>query len=879
MPLFKKKKEEKIEEKKEKESESKVEEKKLKKFTLRLSRRREEAVVKKAEEERVEEKPRVRKGFKLGFRLKKEKPVVEEAKPVEEKAEAEKKVERKPLIKISLKKEKKPVEKPVTEAKPPTPVLRVVRKREKKVQPPRERGILIREIYKSIAFLVIEGFIFGSLSAIVLYIGLTGFTNSPLVVQIADQLSLDVQTTFLIIVLPCGLGIGILASDLIFKSQRGLGLISVLSMKARRKPVEKTAMGRTLPLHPGRLSLAGISIVIPATGLLLIYMFPGIQIALTTGAILLGIGLVITLYLFVTAIKPAPPLPWYAALVTEIRTLKPEESTRLAELVRTAGIAASPSLIMSKYIAIAIMFSFLLIPVTVLIGFSIMFGLIELDIAMIIVGLLVIGIVTAMYYPYIKLSQLKSERKRLVERDLPFFAIYTSILQSAGLFIDNAFRRLIGNPLFPGIEREGRLLERDIKLGKDPLEALSSLALGHPSKKFKDFVFGYTSVVKSGWDALSYLSMRIKEYTQEMKFNWRVYSERTGGLGELLVTTFLMTTTLFVLIAVVLPYDVGTLMSLFNFLLLPLITVVMIQSMDALVPQPRIKDMYSINILLVGATPFIVLIALSMLELDPVLTLEATFISALLALGINYQIQHAEVKSIESALPEFLRDVTEYRKIGFPLLRAFFMIKETNRKYNKYFDRLLDIILAQLRAGIRLNRVRVPTRSWLGKFVFWLLGEIEDTGGGTPAVLEEFTSLITDLLDARETAKKGLRLYNILSYITPVFLLMFVAFGIMINNMIKSVIAPAGEALTQLQGAGIGAVPIMLRPADEAIMHAKMSVFIASFLLALAMTKAVDLTLRNTIRATVVATLALILIHSAEVIADMLTKSFLEGAT
>jgi len=71
----------------------------------------------------------------------------------------------------------------------------------------------------------------------------------------------------------------------------------------------------------------------------------------------------------------------------------------------------------------------------------------------------------------------------------------------------------------------------------------------------------------------------------------------------------------------------------------------------------------------------------------------------------------------------------------------------------------------------------------------------------------------------------------------------------------------------------------MLRPADEAIIHAKMSVFIASFLLALAMTKAVDLTLRNTIRATVVATLALILIHSAEVIADMLTKSFLEGAT
>ena len=530
---------------------------------------------------------------------------------------------------------------------------------------------------------------------------------------------------------------------------------------------------------------------------------------------------------------------------------------------------------MAKYIAAAILLSFLLVPAGVLIGFSIYFGILPFDIAIMMIAMIVFGIVIAIYYPYIKLNQLKGERKRLVERDLPFFAIYASITQSAGLFLDHAFRRLIGNPLFPGIEREARLLERDIKLGKDPLEALTALALGHPSKKFKDFIFGYTSVVRSGWDTLSYITMRIREYLQEIKFNWRVYSERAGGIGELLITLFLMSTTLFVLIAVVLPYDVGTLMMIFNFLLLPLVTVVMIQTIDALIPQPKIKDYYSLNILLVGATPFVVMIVLSMLEFDPVMMLEATFIATLLAFGINYQIQHAEIKGIESALPEFLRDVTEYRKIGFPLLRAFFMIKETGRKYNKYFDRLLDVIIAQLRAGVRLNRVRVPTRSWLGKFVFWLLGEIEDTGGGTPAVLEEFTGLITDLLDARETARKQLKVYNVLTYITPFFLMTFVAIGIMINNMIKEVAESQKEALKELQGAGFN-LPFMLRPADEAIYHAKLSVFISSFLLAIAMTKAVDLTPRNTIRPTIIATIALILIHSSDLLANIFSQAFIQ---
>ncbi len=776
-------------------------------------------------------------------------------------------------LELKIRARKPSPKKPKAEAKPRVPRLKISPRRRRR--PRRERGVLTAEIYKTMMYLVIEGLVFGALAAVLLYVALTGLLDSPIITYIADFLLIDKMTAFILFMIPVGALTGLLASDLTIKSQKGISLMAVLSKK-RPAPAAPTPT-RTLPIHPGRIGLAGLSLMIPATGLLLIYIFPGSTEAELTGAIMIGIGAVVSVYLFITAIRPPPPLPWYVALATEVRAIKPEESQKLAQLVRTAGATASPSIILARYIAVAVIMFFLLIPSGVLLGFAVYYGVLPFDIAISLIALFILVLVASIYYPYIKFSQLRGERKRLVERDLPFFAIYASVLQSAGLFLDNAFRRLIGNPLFPGMEREGRIVEKEIRLGSDPLEALSKLARDHPSRQFKDFIYGYTAVVRSGWDALAYLTTRVRDYVSEIKLNWKLYAERAGGIGEMLIILFFLTSTLFILIAVVLPYGVENLMMLFNFLLLPLVAVVMIQVIDSMIPQPKIKDYYKTNILLVGATPFIVLMALSILDIDPMLSLSASFISLLVAVGVDYMSQHSEIKGIENALPEFLRDITEYRKIGFPMIRAFFMIKESGRTYNKHFDRLMNVILAQLRAGLRLNKVRVPTRSWLGRFVFWLLGEIEDTGGGTPAILEEFTGLITDILDSRDTARRMLRAYDILAYLTPVFLIVFVAIGIMINDMVKEIASVQQSAIKEASQQLSINLPIMLQPADAAIFQAKISVIISSLLLALTMSKAVDLTIRNTIRVAIITTIALILVYSADALGQIMMQQIMGG--
>ncbi len=751
-----------------------------------------------------------------------------------------------------------------------------VKKIKRKAPPPSSRRkLLLERLYKMVFIMILEGMAFGILATILVYIAISGLQDSPLVLFFASLIGLDQTTTFLILGVMLALVTGILASDLAIRTQTGISFINVFMRKRKR-----TTARPSIPIHTGRITLAGFSLVIPATGVLLIYLFPEAPEAQLVGSLLTGGGVVVSLWLLITSLRPPPPLPWHVSLAVELKAIKPEEAGKLAELLRTAGATEAPSMLIARYMAMAVIVGFLLIPIGTLIGFSAYYQILPIDVVIATVLMFAIILATVIYYPYIKFSQLRGERKRLVERDLPFFAVYASVLQSAGLYLDQALRRLIGNPILPGMEREGRIVEKEIRLGKDPLEAITELARHHPSRLFRDFIFGYTAVVRSGWDAMLYLTTRIRDYIQEIKFNWRVYSERAGSIGEMLIILFFMTSVLFILIAIVLPYGVEDMMMFYNFLVIPVITALMISVIDSLIPQPKIKDYYSVNIVFVAGLTLAAVAAVAALNVDPIITGSVVVIAALLAFGIDHYRQAKEIRDIEAALPEFMRDITEYRKIGFPLVRAFFMIKESGRTYNKTFDKLLNVIVAQLRAGIRLNRVKVPTRSWLGRFIFWLLGEIEDTGGGSPAILEDFTSLITDMLDSRENARRQLKLYLGLAFVTPLFLGIFVAIGVAINTMIKDVLAAVKESMQQLQTTGTSLslqMPIQLKPADTAIFHAKISLFISSIALAITMGKAVDLTARNTLRVAIVAILALLVIFYVDQLGQIMMEMLLSS--
>lgn len=183
---------------------------------------------------------------------------------------------RKKKVKLKLKIPKKPAKAPKPKVKKTVarPRIRISPRRRK---PRRERGVLTAEVYRTIMSLVVEGLVFGALAAVVLYVALTGLLDSPIITYIADFMGLDRMTSFLLFMIPIGALTGLLASDLTIKSQKGISLLTILSRKKTREARPARAATRTLPLHPGRIGLAGLSLMVPATGLLLVYVFPRLR--------------------------------------------------------------------------------------------------------------------------------------------------------------------------------------------------------------------------------------------------------------------------------------------------------------------------------------------------------------------------------------------------------------------------------------------------------------------------------------------------------------------------------------------------------------------------------------------------------------------------
>ncbi|MDG6981616.1 MAG: type II secretion system F family protein, partial [Nitrososphaerota archaeon] len=111
-----------------------------------------------------------------------------------------------------------------------------------------------------------------------------------------------------------------------------------------------------------------------------------------------------------------------------------------------------------------------------------------------------------LYTPSLSAKNRVSERRTNVRDELPFFALLSSVMQSAGRSLVDAFRGTLGKQILPAMEVEARLLQKSIGFGKDLVGALDDLASTHPDDSFKHFLYGYTGVLKSGGDVVLYLS-------------------------------------------------------------------------------------------------------------------------------------------------------------------------------------------------------------------------------------------------------------------------------------------------------------------------------------------------------------------------------------
>jgi flagellar protein FlaJ len=142
-----------------------------------------------------------------------------------------------------------------------------------------------------------------------------------------------------------------------------------------------------------------------------------------------------------------------------------------------------------------------------------------------------------------------SNRGASIDNELPFVVGYLSVLAGGGVSPLAVLRRISKMTLFPASSREAKriLMETEV-FGNDPITAMERVARWNPSRNFSEFLFGYTSVLKSGGDFVAYIQVKLKDILDTKSSQVKRATDTTGTMAEVYLTiTVILGMTLYTL--------------------------------------------------------------------------------------------------------------------------------------------------------------------------------------------------------------------------------------------------------------------------------------------------------------------------------------------
>jgi flagellar protein FlaJ len=129
------------------------------------------------------------------------------------------------------------------------------------------------------------------------------------------------------------------------------------------------------------------------------------------------------------------------------------------------------------------------------------------------------------------------ERRRLIDKDLPYAVNYVAAMSSAGVVPAVLLRDLARERTYGEVSREVAWMVRDLDLlGVDLLTALSRGIARSPSRRFQEFLQGAKTTILSGGDLKAYFAAKAEQYMAENRRVQREFLDSLGILAESYVT-------------------------------------------------------------------------------------------------------------------------------------------------------------------------------------------------------------------------------------------------------------------------------------------------------------------------------------------------------
>jgi flagellar protein FlaJ len=382
-----------------------------------------------------------------------------------------------------------------------------------------------------------------------------------------------------------------------------------------------------------------------------------------------------------------------------------------------------------------------------------------------------------------------------INRELPFAALLFTLLAASGVTIYESWRKISNVDLLPSFQKEAREIMRQVNvLGYDPLTVMYKRAEKTKSKSYREFLLGYVSSIRSGGNLVNYLKSKLRSIFEGQSATAIRSIERLGTLVEAYAVMLIVTLCSYILFIVFATTSVfepmktsgapGVSTPVVCFLIFfvnPVISIIFM----AIANGERKSNLITVRkpyraaiiplVVVSGAMAVLVMAPpLQYLTSPDLFPLVVTL--CLLAISIPPSIVYVRISRInaaaESSMPNFLRDVTEARKIGLsPEKCISHAAKRTG--YGR-FSETLYLIRSQMEWGVSLGKVftniKEKIQTWPVLVNFLILVETIKIGGGSATALEILTEYGEKQRDVDTNKISMLRPYVILAFIWSVLI-------------------------------------------------------------------------------------------------------------
>jgi archaeal flagellar protein FlaJ len=402
-----------------------------------------------------------------------------------------------------------------------------------------------------------------------------------------------------------------------------------------------------------------------------------------------------------------------------------------------------------------------------------------------------------------KISQ--GSRSSALENELAMFTGFMSVLSGGGVSPIASMKR-IGKmtTIFPAASSEAKRILVDIEVfGMDPITAFEKAAKYTPNKSFAELLYGYTTVLKVGGDAKGYISLKLREMLDHRSSKVKRTSDSVGTLAEAYLTvTAVLGISLFSLFQVegVLSGSNSGIQSLymFSYIVVPLFSGLFIFIIDGTQPKEPTFNKRPYKVFL-ACVPIGVAIFLAPLPLPMSLHVSAALSSIVIIPAIVAFRMGRERAGVESALPDFIRDVAEGRKIG---LSPEGSIEQLAAKSYGRLSKSIKTMASQISWGLPIIKVistfANSVDSWIAKTIGTLMVEVVDVGGGTITSFSDMADFTRKVNELEADKRSSLRSYIFVVYMAGIMLVLttFMMVYFLSEPITKGVAGAAAAGLT-----------------------------------------------------------------------------------